>query len=294
MPAAGSSGRSSTTYRGPERSLVHAAYNRGKRSVRADRVDLIALAATADVVLDSQAMGVDLAALRAANPGLVTVTISAFGETGPKADWLASDLTIAAASGQLVLTGDDDRAPVRISEPQVFHHAALEAAVAAVVALAARRRTGEGQHVDVSAQQAFMQATQGAMLTAADRRRRHRAARRRCATRFVQPCASCTRPRTDTCPITFLFGDMIGRFTQRLMHWVWAEGHCTEEIRDLDYVSFFELFRTGQLPPVDPHGGDRRGRRAHGDSNEGGAVRSPRGAAAAHRASGDGGRSAGQ
>ena len=120
-----------------------------------DRCRPVALAATADVVLDSQAMGVDLSALRAANPGLVTVTINAFGETGPKADWLASDLTLAAASGHLALTGDHDRAPVRISEPQVFHHAALEAAIAAIVALAARERTGEGQHIDVSAQQAF-------------------------------------------------------------------------------------------------------------------------------------------
>ncbi len=182
----------------PERSLLHAAYNRGKRSVRADHVDLAALAATADVVLDSQAMDVDLGALRAANPGLVTVTISAFGETGPKAAWLASDLTVAAATGQLVLTGDDDRPPVRISEPHVFHHAALEAAIAAVVALSARQRTGEGQHVDVSAQQAFMQATDGAVLTAAvgadDIERRQVA----CAS-APTTCASCTRPRMDTC-----------------------------------------------------------------------------------------------
>jgi crotonobetainyl-CoA:carnitine CoA-transferase CaiB-like acyl-CoA transferase len=200
------------------------------------------------VVLDSQAMGVDLDALRAANPSLVTVTISAFGETGPKADWLASDLTVAAASGQLILTGDDDRAPVRISVPQSYHHAALEAAIAALVALAARERTGVGQHVDVSAQQAFMQATQGVMLTAAIgapaiERRAGGVRLGDYNLRFVYPA------KDGHVSVTFLFGDMIGRFTQRLMHWVWSEGHCTEEIRDLDYVSFFELFRTGQLPP---------------------------------------------
>jgi crotonobetainyl-CoA:carnitine CoA-transferase CaiB-like acyl-CoA transferase len=251
-PADGAGSRSIGPFvddvRGPERSLVHAAYNRGKRSVRVDAVDLDALAATADVVLDSRAMGVDLGALREANPGLVTVTISAFGETGPKADWLASDLTVAAASGQLVLTGDDDRAPVRISEPQSYHHAALEAAIAALVALSARERTGVGQHVDVSAQQAFMQATQSVMLTAAIgapaiERRAGGVRLGSYNLRFVYPA------KDGHVSVTFLFGDMIGRFTQRLMQWVWEEGHCSEEIRDLDYVSFFELFRTGRLPP---------------------------------------------
>ena len=47
--------------------------------------------------------------------------------------------------------------------------------------------------------------------------------------------------------ITYLFGDMIGPYTQRLMSWVHEEGFCSAELRDLDYVSFFELLFTGQL-----------------------------------------------
>jgi crotonobetainyl-CoA:carnitine CoA-transferase CaiB-like acyl-CoA transferase len=233
---------------GPERSLMHAAYNRGKRSVRADRVDLAALAATADVVLHSGAVDVDLAALRAANPGLVTVAITPFGETGPKAAWLASDLTVAASSGWLVMNGDSDRSPVRITEPQAFHHACLEAAVATVVALMARERYGSGQHVDVSAQQAIMQATQVIMVAAAIgavivERQAGGVRLGPYNLRFVYPA------KDGYVAITYLFGDMIGRFTQRLMAWVWEQGYCSERIRDLDYVSFFELFRTGELPP---------------------------------------------
>ena len=86
-------------------------WNRGKRSVVLDlgtdagRAELTRLAGDADVVLESGAVPVDLAALRAANPALVTVSISPFGSTGPKADWPATDLTVLAAGCQLALTG---------------------------------------------------------------------------------------------------------------------------------------------------------------------------------------------
>ena len=80
----------------------------------------------------SGATPVDLAALRAANPALVTVSISAFGESGPKADWPATDLTVLAAGCQLAITGDSDRAPVRTAVPQAFLHACADAAAGAL------------------------------------------------------------------------------------------------------------------------------------------------------------------
>ena len=79
------------------------------------------------------------------------VSITPFGSTGPKAGWAASDITVNAASGQMVLTGDPDRAPLRISvSPQTYLQAAGDAAGAALVALAERNRSGLGQHVDIS------------------------------------------------------------------------------------------------------------------------------------------------
>src|SRR5688500_27163 len=170
-PAEGSAARRTGPFLddapGLEQSLWHWAYNRGKKSVTLDSVDVEALCRSADVLIECGAVPLDLDRLMADNPSLVAVSISPFGRTGPKARWLASDLTLAAASGQLALTGDQDRAPVRISEPQVFHHAAADAAVAAVIGLLERSRSGRGQHVDVSAQQSFMLATQGTMLAAA-------------------------------------------------------------------------------------------------------------------------------
>ena len=95
----------------PERSLGHWAYNRGKRSIVADGHDAVAeLAAGADVLFECGAIEVDLDALRAANPGLITVSLSPFGADGPKADWVGTDLTLSAASGEMSLNGYKDRA----------------------------------------------------------------------------------------------------------------------------------------------------------------------------------------
>ena len=68
--------------------------------------------------------------------------------------------------GRLVLTGDEDRAPVRVSVPQGYLHASGQAAAAALIAHHERQRSRRGQHVDVSTQQAVAQATQSSLLAA--------------------------------------------------------------------------------------------------------------------------------
>ena len=143
---------------GWERDYWFAAYNRGKKSVTVgNATDISQLAAEADFVIDCAAtpFAVDLAKLRSNNPSLVTVSITPFGDDGPKAQWSATDLTLVAASGQMICNGDSDRPPVRISIPQAWSHAACQALVGALVANDERARSGRGQHVDVSAQQAM-------------------------------------------------------------------------------------------------------------------------------------------
>ncbi len=230
--------------------LWHLAYNRGKRSVVAtDAAAVAELAASADVVLDCGAFpDVDLAALRAANPALVTVNVSPFGDDGPKASWPASDLTIGAAGGQVALTGDADRPPVRISIPQSWLHGSAEAANGALIALHERVRSGWGQHVSASCQQAMMQCTQMSMLASLVGAPLYQ----RCSggIRIGPYTAQFVYPALDgSVSITFLFGAMIGPFTQRLMDWVHEEGHCSEEVRSLDWVDFFNLLFSGQLDP---------------------------------------------
>ncbi|MFT3855622.1 MAG: CoA transferase [Ilumatobacteraceae bacterium] len=138
--------------------------NRGKSSVVLDldddtgRARLLELVDEADVVVESfppgwlEARGIGPDVLLARNPSLVVTSITPFGRTGPYAGWSATDLTVAATTGEMWLTGDADRPPLRMSSDQLFLHAGAEATVHTLIALWHARRTGAGQHVDVSAQ----------------------------------------------------------------------------------------------------------------------------------------------
>jgi crotonobetainyl-CoA:carnitine CoA-transferase CaiB-like acyl-CoA transferase len=216
-------------------SLEWWAYHRGRRSIAA--ADLADAAATADVVITSGAFPVDLAALRAANPRLVTVSISPFGDDGPKAGWPATDLTVAASACTMAITGDEDRAPVRCSAPQAWLHAGGDAACGALVALEERRRSGLGQHVEVSAQISLMQAAIPAALlvpngNAAVGRIAGGIAQGPFRLQFVYPAAD------GHVSITLLFGSTIGRYTARLVQWLHEEGLVGDDLRDLDWIEF--------------------------------------------------------
>ena len=148
----------------PERSLRYFAFNRNKRGVTVDltaeagRGALIALAQRADFIIESampgemSGLGLGFDTLRRANPRVVYVAITAFGQDGPHSDFPASDLTLAAMGGPMNLQGHPDRPPVRITVPQVWLHASAEAVVGALTAHARMLQSGEAQFVDVSAQ----------------------------------------------------------------------------------------------------------------------------------------------
>jgi len=260
-PPGGAAARRLGPYAGgtadPERSLYWWSYARGKRGLvldldaQAGRRELLELAKSADVLIESAApgelagRGLGHAELAALNPALVVVSITPFGQDGPRAHEAATDLTVLAAAGPLALTGDADRAPVRVAVPQAFLHAGAEAAVGALVALHERNASGLGQHVDVSAQQAATVATQAYLLAtpvgAAP------------ATRVaggiqVGPLrVEFTYPAKDGfVSITLLFGTTIGPATRRLMEWVQECGFCDEATRDKDWIAYTELLITGK------------------------------------------------
>jgi crotonobetainyl-CoA:carnitine CoA-transferase CaiB-like acyl-CoA transferase len=101
-----------------------------------------------------EGLGLGYKALAAINPGLVMVSITPFGQDGPYAHYQATDVVGMAMSGLMYLTGDPDRAPVRVGFPQFYLHGAAAGAAGAMIAHTARTLTGQGQHVDVSCQQA--------------------------------------------------------------------------------------------------------------------------------------------
>ncbi|MCK9486443.1 MAG: CoA transferase [Dehalococcoidia bacterium] len=145
-------------------SLYWAALGLGKRSLvldlhlEDDRERLGALAAAADVLIEDagpgamDALGLGPAALAERNPRLVYVSISPYGQDGPKAGWPAVDVVVEAAGGRLSVQGDRDRPPVPLGFPNALFHAGAQAAADAVTALNERDRSGLGQHLDLSMQ----------------------------------------------------------------------------------------------------------------------------------------------
>jgi crotonobetainyl-CoA:carnitine CoA-transferase CaiB-like acyl-CoA transferase len=230
----------------PERSLWHLAYNRGKRSVTLDAVDLTALAADADVLIECGAVPVDLAPLRTVNPALVTVSITPFGRGGPKDEWAATDLTVLAAGGVLVLAGDHDRPPLRMGLPQAWLHASGDAAGGALLALSERANSGLGQHVDVSAQISVAQATQSYILS--DSFHATKIERYGGGVRLGNITLPLIYPAADGfVAITFVFGSAIGPFTARLMRWVYEAGFCDEAMRDTDWTGYGVPLLSGRV-----------------------------------------------
>ncbi|HEY8517475.1 MAG TPA: CaiB/BaiF CoA-transferase family protein [Candidatus Binatia bacterium] len=170
-----------------ERSIPWLAYNASKRGVTLDvtsargRELLDRLCAGADALIESYdpqmlaAARVDYATLSAAHPQLVVCSITPFGRSGPCAGWRGSDLTVTAMGGNMALTGDPDRAPLRCTMPASYCHGGAEAAAGVLVALHARELVGRGQHVDVSLQACVVGTIMtGASQWARDRRDRTR------------------------------------------------------------------------------------------------------------------------
>ena len=151
---------------GVERSLFWWAHCVNKRGISLDitTVDGVALLrrliANADFLIESSDpgqmafWGLSWHDLQGINPRLVMVSITAFGQDGPYADYLASDIVGMALGGFMHLTGDSDRPPLRVSMPQFYQHGSAAGAAGAMIAHTHRALTGEGQHVDVSCQQA--------------------------------------------------------------------------------------------------------------------------------------------
>jgi crotonobetainyl-CoA:carnitine CoA-transferase CaiB-like acyl-CoA transferase len=243
----------------PERSLFWWSYARGKRGIVLDldtqvgREELRTLVRGADVLIESAApgalagRGLGYADLAALNPALVMVSITPFGQDGPRAAEAATDLTVLAAAGPLALTGDEDRAPVRVVVPQGFLHAAADGALAALIALHERTHSGLGQHVDVAAQQSATIATQAYLL--ATPVGASPATRIAGGVRAGPLRVEFTFPAKDGfVSITHLFGTTVGPATRRLMEWVHECGFCDEATRDKDWIAYTELLLTGKEP----------------------------------------------
>ena len=98
----------------------------------------------------SESWGLGWSDLSRANPRLVMVRISGFGQDGPYAARPGYGVICEAVSGLRHLTGDPDRPPSRVGVSMTDYITGLHGAFGAVMALMARGSTGRGQFIDAA------------------------------------------------------------------------------------------------------------------------------------------------
>jgi crotonobetainyl-CoA:carnitine CoA-transferase CaiB-like acyl-CoA transferase len=136
--------------------------NRDKRSLAIDlkreesRAVFRRLAMDADVIVENlrpgtmDDLGLPPRSLLDANPRLIYVAVTGWGQDGPYADRPALDIIVQGQSGLMSITGEEGGAPVKVGVSIADLTAALYATVATLAALRARDRDGQGQFVDIS------------------------------------------------------------------------------------------------------------------------------------------------
>ncbi len=136
--------------------------NRNKKSLTLDlsrpegQAVLRDLARSADAVASNlrgdvpARLGLVYESLKATNPRIVCAHLSAYGRSGPRADWPGFDYLMQAEAGYFSLTGEPGAPPARFGISMVDLMTGLGLAYALLAALTAARATGAGRDIDVS------------------------------------------------------------------------------------------------------------------------------------------------
>ncbi len=136
--------------------------NRNKASIEIDLRKpsgasvVLKLASQSDVVVESfrpgvaDRLGIGYEAVKALNPRVIYLGISAFGQEGPWRDRPGVDGVVQAMSGIMSVTGSEGGPPVKVGVPAGDMVGGAFSVQGILAALFARERTGQGQRVDVS------------------------------------------------------------------------------------------------------------------------------------------------
>ena len=156
-------------------SCAHAFWNANKKAITLDlncaegRRLFGELLVKSDIVIETfapgtlAAWGIGYETMKDRNPGIVLVSVTPYGQTGPCAKFHATDLTLLAAGGLLSLGGYPEIGPVAVAGEQGYLASAIFGAVAALKALLEREGTNHGQWLDVSGQECIAFALEDAI-----------------------------------------------------------------------------------------------------------------------------------
>ncbi|MAE97229.1 MAG: formyl-CoA transferase [Deltaproteobacteria bacterium] len=142
-------------------------WNTNKRSLALDlakpegRELLLRLVPRFDIFIENYGPGVverldlEYETLKALHPGLIYAQIKGFGSSGPYADFKSYDMIAQAAAGAFSVTGDFDGPPMLPGPTTADSGTGVQMAVALLAAVVQRHRTGRGQHIEISMQEAM-------------------------------------------------------------------------------------------------------------------------------------------
>ena len=146
----------------PEDSEFYHSYNRNKKSLTLDLSGAEGQAVFHDLVETADAVASNLRGdvpgklgltydhLKAHNPKIVCAHLTAYGRTGPRADWPGFDYLMQAEAGYFSLTGEPGGPPARFGLSVVDQMTGLALAYAVLAGLTGARATGAGRDIDVS------------------------------------------------------------------------------------------------------------------------------------------------
>lgn len=232
----------------PENSLFWWAYAINKRGItlnlnKPEGLHIFKrLVQEADFLLESNDpgymdhLGVGYKVIKELNPNIVMVSISAFGQDGPYAGYKATDIVGMSMGGFTYLTGDADRPPLRLSFPHFYLHGSAAGAASAMIAHMYRAKTGVGQHVDVSCQQAVARTLahapqfwdmRGVIL------KRTGPYRQTSGDARVRTNWQCKNGWVNYVPQGGGIG--VANSTRAMLEWMTEEGFDVEEMRSLDW-----------------------------------------------------------
>ncbi len=157
------------------RSIYFSVRNPGKRSLtvemNAEARDLILrFLPDFDIVAESftprvmKGFGLDYESLCKVNPRIVMISLSGYGHSGPQSEWTAYGMGLEPASGISQATGYAGGPPVRTGISFTDPLTGMMGAGAVLAALHYRRRTGRGQYIDLSEQEAAMAPVAASLL----------------------------------------------------------------------------------------------------------------------------------
>jgi benzylsuccinate CoA-transferase BbsE subunit len=160
----------------PEKSLFFWYHNTNKLGITlnldhsAGRDIFGKLVRSADIVVETfppgylRDIGLDFESLCTINRRIILVSVTGYGQDGPRSNLPSCDLIASAMGGQMYVSGAPSTPPLKPFGEQSYYIASLTAVIGILLALRERRRNARGEHIDISLQEATISTLEHVMI----------------------------------------------------------------------------------------------------------------------------------